>query len=419
MRIRIGITTPLILPDTGRGLLRLPYVTERNFNVDKSIRHLVWVEAKNRLMKRKTGLTVEETGKGDFAIRGELSDACLWGPNSLIEATRVNAVDRAWSKDLTSGDGHIVLQTIEEREAAVPDRVVLVVDGSAGMAPYASEIAEALRSAPQGLPLSVIIAGDSPGKPGDQPAKGSKEDYERSASRIEAFRYRGGRDNVPALAEAWDRAAQGSKGMVVWVHAGVPVVMENPDQLRQRWDRRPDGPALYDVQVSPGPNRVLSRLDRVPNVKAVPRLGTLNEDLTGFFSLLRPGATILEARRERLAPDQAPDTKGMKKTSDHLVRLWAGGEISGLVAKGKPDAIEEAVRLASTYHLVTPVSGAVVLETAKDFEREGLTPADTAQAADKMTVPTVPEPETWMLMGILAAAFLWAVRQRRTAWATR
>jgi hypothetical protein len=417
MRIRIGITTPLILPDTGRGLLRLPYVTERNFNVDKSIRHLVWVEAKNRLMTRKTGLTVEETGKGDFAVRGELSDADLWGPNSLLEATRVNAVDRAWSNDLAGGYGHIVLQTIEEREAAVPDRVVLVVDGSAGMARYAAEIAEALRSTPKGLHLSVVIAGDASKGPRDQPVEGTIEDYGRSASRIEGFRYRGGSDNVPALARAWDTAAQGSKGMVVWVHAGVPVVMENPDQLRQRWDRRPEGPELYDLQVSPGPNRVLSDLDRVSKVKTVARMGTLKEDLTGFLSRLRPGATIIESRRERLGPDQAPDTKEMKKASDHLVRLWAGGEISRLSATGKHDAIVEAVRLASTYHLVTPVSGAVVLETAKDFEREGLTPANTAQAADKMTVPTVPEPETWMLMGILAGAFLWAVRQRRTAWA--
>lgn len=419
MRIRIGMTTPLILPDAGRAVLRLPYMTERNFTIDDSLRHLVWVEAKNRLATRKTGLTVEETGKGAFAVRGELSDQGLWGPNSVIEATREKGVDRAWSNDLATGDGHIVVQTIEEQEATAPDRVVLVVDGSAGMAPYKAEIAEVLRTAPKGLPLSVMLAGDSPGKTGDQPAQGALEDCGGPASRIEGFRYRGGRDNVPALAHAWDTAAQGSKGLVVWVHAGVPVVMENPDQLRQRWDRRPDGPELYDLQVSPGPNRVLSDLDRVPNVKAVARMGTLKEDLTRFLSRLQPGATIIEARRERLRPDQAPDTKEMKRTSDHLVRLWAGGEISELVAKGKHGAIEEAVRLVSTYHLVTPVSGAVVLETAKDFEREGLTPADTAQAAEKMTVPTVPEPETWMLMGILALALLWAIRQRRAAWATR
>lgn len=417
MRVRIGITIPLILPDTGRASLRLPYVTERNFNVDTSIRHLVWIEATNRLTTQKKGLTVEEAAGGVFAVRGELTTAALWGPSSVIEAARAEEHTQAWSKDLVSGDGNIILQTINEREATAPDRVILVVDGSAGMARYASEIAEALRSAPKGLPLSVVIAGDTPDKAEHQPSEAGKEDYGRLAAQVETFRYRGGRDNVSALARSWDGAAQGSKGMVVWIHAGVPVVMENPDVLRQRWDRRPDGPELYDVPVSAGPNLVLSDLDRVPRVKAVPRLGTLKEDLAKFLSSLRPGGEVIEARQERLGPDKAPNAEEMKKTSDHLVRLWAAGEISRLIASSKPAEVEEAVRLASAYHLVTPVSGAVVLETAKDFEREGLTPAKTAQAADKMTVPTVPEPETWMLMGILALACLWAVKRRRAAWA--
>jgi len=418
MRIRIGITTPLIIPDTKRALLRLPFVTERNFHVDDSVRHLVWIEAKSRLATQKKGLAVEEAAGGVFAVRGELSDRDLWGPNSVIEAARATEATRAWADDPTSRDGHIVLQTIEETHPTPPDTVVLVVDGSAGMASYAAEIAEALASLPEGVRLSVVIAADGPEELGDSATVGSRDAYDRLVELLNAFGYRGGRDNVPALARAWDIAARSPNGIVAWVHDSVPVVMENPDILRQRWDRRPGGPMLYDVQVKPGPNRVLSDLDRAANVRAIARLGTLKEDLARFFSNLRPGAPIIEARRERLGPDHALETKEIKKTSDHLARLWALGEISRLAAPGKPDAVQEAVRLASTYHLVTPVSGAVVLETLKDFKEEGLTPAGSAEEADKVKVPTVPEPETWMLMGILAAAFLWAVRRRRLAWAT-
>lgn len=418
MRVRIGITIPLILPDTGRALLRLPYVAERNFNIDDSIKHLVWIEGKNELTTRKKGLTAEGAPGGAFAVRGEISTPGLWGPDSVVQSTRSKERTQAWSDDLTTGDGHIVLQTIEVKHPKEPDRIVLVVDGSAGMARYASEIAEALKALPKGLPLSVVIAGDGPEESGDSSTTASKQDSRRLAARVEGFGYRGGRDNVPALARAWDIAARSSRGIIVWIHDCIPVVMENPDILRQRWDRRPQGPVLYDVQTGPGPNLVLSALDRVLNVKTVPRLGSLKKDLTKFLSSLRPGGEVIEARQERLGPDQAPGTKGMKKTSDHLVRLWARSEIAKLTAAGKPENVEEAVRLASTYHLVTPVSGAVVLETAKDFKREGLTPASTAQATDKMNVPTVPEPETWMLMGVLVVVSLWAVWRRRSAWAT-
>ena len=48
--------------------------------------------------------------------------------------------------------------------------------------------------------------------------------------------------------------------------------------------------------------------------------------------------------------------------------------------------------LAQRHQLVTSVSGAVVLETAKQFKDAGLKPVDIG------TVPVIPEPETWLLM---------------------
>ena len=68
-----------------------------------------------------------------------------------------------------------------------------------------------------------------------------------------------------------------------------------------------------------------------------------------------------------------------------------------------------AVALASRYRLVTPVSGAVVLETQQQYDESRLTPVSSA------TVPTVPEPHEWALMLIACAALLWMVwRHRRT-----
>jgi len=58
------------------------------------------------------------------------------------------------------------------------------------------------------------------------------------------------------------------------------------------------------------------------------------------------------------------------------------------------------MQLAERYQLVTPLSGAVVLETKAQYDRAGLKPAEPA------SVPVVPEPQTWMLMLLALVMFV-------------
>jgi len=60
---------------------------------------------------------------------------------------------------------------------------------------------------------------------------------------------------------------------------------------------------------------------------------------------------------------------------------------------------------AAKYQLVTPVSGAVVLERKEQYARFGL-----AQV-DETTTPSIPEPSTGMLL-IVAATMAWRRRRR-------
>jgi hypothetical protein len=57
---------------------------------------------------------------------------------------------------------------------------------------------------------------------------------------------------------------------------------------------------------------------------------------------------------------------------------------------------------------VTPVSGAVVLETKAQYAEAGLAPTDGSEGPN---VPTVPEPGTWALILSLALALLIARRR--------
>jgi hypothetical protein len=100
-----------------------------------------------------------------------------------------------------------------------------------------------------------------------------------------------------------------------------------------------------------------------------------------------------------------------RRTSDHLVRLWAAQEVERLLAVGKPEARAEAVKLAAHHQIVTAVTGAVVLETQAQYDAAGLTPVDPA------SVPTIPEPATIILSAIvlLALALMQFLSRRRWA----
>jgi hypothetical protein len=58
------------------------------------------------------------------------------------------------------------------------------------------------------------------------------------------------------------------------------------------------------------------------------------------------------------------------------------------------------------YHLVTPVTGAVVLENQRQYDESNLTPVDGE------SVPTIPEPSSWLLMLLGTGMLLWAARRR-------
>ena len=64
--------------------------------------------------------------------------------------------------------------------------------------------------------------------------------------------------------------------------------------------------------------------------------------------------------------------------------------------------------LAARYQMVTPFSGAVVLETQQQYDEHGLTPAD-GDATPK--IPNVPEPSSGLLVILTIAAAM--MRRRR------
>ena len=127
-----------------------------------------------------------------------------------------------------------------------------------------------------------------------------------------------------------------------------------------------------------------------------PRVGDIGEDLTRLFGTWSGRVRSFEFERECIAPGLSAGNLAGKDCSLDLARLWALSEVEHLRATRQ---MEVAVQTAARHQLVTPVSGAVVLETQSQYQRANLQPAAPE------SVPMVPEPSVGPLLAFGALLF--------------
>jgi Vault protein inter-alpha-trypsin domain/PEP-CTERM motif len=401
MKIRVGISFPLPIEDERRASIAVPRLLARNFSIaGHADAQTLWLESDDPLAV--DGVAVERDGDGVVRFRRSGAD-----PDAIVHLSSIRATSdaRAIASDTFAGQesAAIVEQWIAPVAVVAPSRVVVAVDTSATLSPHVAALRQALAAIPNGLEAGLVLAADSPrGIAVVEPAPMSEALRDRWQDLLGETDWEGGRDNAPLVGRAWDFAAKREGAIVLWIHAAQPVVLAGAEAIRQRWDRRPEGPAIVHLQVGRGEDVTLAELFDTPKLLAIGRRGAPMDDLSRHFASWTPGATGYERRFQRHASTSAPVSAA--GTSSHLVRLWARTESDALRARGET---EQATALAVRYQLVTPVSGAVVLESARQYDDADLQPVDPD------TVPTVPEPETWAMLILAAAALLLMARQRR------
>ena len=397
MKIRIGITQPLENRGDGSLLFDLPHFVEKNFAIDGAgVEHRVWVEMEGApLPPELAGFEVERTADGAFALRGSVEDSKLRKAGVRVPYPQAPHHELTWTPDPLDPETHVIQQRFELRQSTPPEHVVVVVDGSKDMQPFLPQIADALDAMPGDWKTGVLVAADQV-LPLNDP------------SELRGLQLEGGADNVPALEEAYRRAGAGD-AVILWVHGAQPVLMERTDGLQQSWERRPGRVSLVAIQGPPGPNRILESLDGIADVRSVTRTVSLTEDLLYLGSRWAGETAEWKAVRRRLPRSDLGRHDLGQRTSSHLAKLWANDEVAKLASLGISDR-EHAVSLATSYQIVTPVSGAVVLETQAQYEQAGLKPADPAD------VPTIPEPEVWALMLVLTALLGRQMLKARRPW---
>jgi len=397
MKIRLGVTVPMAPPRQGAMHFQLPAFSERNFDLAPSLRHAVWFESGTPL-KGSPGLGAESGPRGLFAVRGEVAEPSPAQPMHSIWAPGARPAALAWSVDEKGDDGKVVVQELSEAPVTPPQRVAVVIDGSLSMQRRKRQLLEALASLPQNIEIALVFCGD------EKPSLffHNSANSLRTREYLAQLDFVGGRDNSDALAAAWDWAGMSSRGAIVWIHGPQPLASQSTGALWQRFERRASQVAFYDLALERGPNEITQQLK---GINAVPTLGSVSDDLRKLFSQWQPGTKQTVMLRERRSGSSGSSSLPQSsRTSQHLVRLWAADEVAALSAD--PARNMAAVTLATHYQLVTPVSGAVVLETREQYKDAGLEPVPPG------SVPTIPEPETWAMILVATLMLAWHRRSR-------
>jgi len=398
MKVRLGITAPLTLASASEGTVRLPCLLERNFNIREGVRHSVWAGGACEIKPGSNALTTGAAEAGHSALRGMLTNGELSSPMALLTVARDPLQLSAWTKDTRAAGEKFIRQRVAVQE---PSRVIFVMDGSRDMAPHLDTVADAIRAVAASTETLVLAASDEVVA---LSGAGSGQRGADAATALQHLKTYGGQDNVPALLQAWNLAAQKSGSVIIWVHAPQPVLQASAEALTQALERAGQGaPQLFELQTEPGPDRVLEKLDGFAVIHSVLRKGELAQDLKELVASWEASHQRWSPARTVVDSEAAAREGGAKETDLHLARLWALDEVRRLRAERKPD---EAVRLAARYQLVTPVSGAVVLENQEQYRATGLQPVDP------QTVPAIPEPGSGALIG-LGVALLWLVQRNR------
>jgi hypothetical protein len=226
------------------------------------------------------------------------------------------------------------------------------------MAQYARSLDQGLDTLRQRCRLRLLVAGRQV----------------REHGRLTDAAFQGGADNMPAL----KRALGQHPDAILWIHGPQPQIFDSAFQFER--DRLPQKIPLYGYRVTDGPNELWNELAMAAYVELIPRTGDIGYDL----------GTAFTARRWTW--ERTP-TAGRPAREPALAALWASAQPEWEIQR--------------RYGVVTPATGAVVLENDRQYEQTGLLKRSASTRA-----ASTPEPATWILLASALAVLIWRHRRR-------
>lgn len=413
MRFKIGITAPVGLDSAASGHLVLPAVIDRNFAIGTALKQAVWLDSRQPLSASVPGLERTTLGGGGTRLTGTLDVERLARARPVIRVTRDPGVPTMTASNPDTG---AAMQEIVMAPPLAAGPLLLVIDASARTRPHTDAVLTALGALPEGLPVGFAIAGQ--GVQLQPPEPWSPAAQARLAAALRAEPHLGGADNTEALARALIAAGDAPGAQVLWIHGPQPVrFARSKARLEQIAARLHRPPQLHLYALEPGPNALLVDAPWTAAADTIPATGDVAADLARALRVMTGAGPHLVVRRHLTSPGDepgepwSPTPPAAAHGSAHVVRLAALDAVNALLARPTPTARAAALEIAARHRLVTPVSGAVVLETARQYRDAGLTPGSQVP---KGVVPTVPEPHECALIVLAALMLGWLAWGRRS-----
>lgn len=375
--VKLTVIAPLAINPAGTASLELPVFEERNFVIDGPI-GLEFQSNAPIDCNAGTWKKLQETKP--FKTVGSIDAAQLSRFNGVINVDRDPNCHRVWCHDSFAGNTYIAERLLKPQTYPLPKALFVVVDGSEAMEPYRKEIMEGLSGLPDNVKVEVTYVGDETRILCSTIAKGVPQEggIQDALDILAKTRFQGGQDDEGAILRTLDEALKNT-GSVLWIHACQPMPSTASTQVKQFLQSAQNQPLLYDLQVATGPNEILSGIDASSNIVRVKHTGQLKKDLKDFFSTLtdtkihmsEPPYNPLDGKDHRAYmqppepfygnqylhyPGTAPNEPGYE-TDASLAQLRAYDQV---LKDTQANNDRMAIHIASQYHLVSPVSSAIV-----------------------------------------------------------
>lgn len=396
MKVRLGISAPL--DGVAKGTLTMPQFIERNFTISPEIRHSLWVQADRSFVNGPADASSRPDGS-QHAWQASLSE-------QDVRRVRIKLADEpkpptsVWTEDgFAEAEQRFVTRTVKTTQRPGAKSLIIVIDASAGLVGHAEQIRDAVEKAASSV-AAIVISTD----------EGFRE---IKVDEIRRSLFVGGRDAAPALMRAAELARDrgAADTPIVWLHGVQPISFPRSTGLEQLLERAAVPPRFVTVGLASGPNRLLEKLYAHSTVETLGRFDDSANDLTALLSeLARPASfTVHEYQRASAAPSDPASSRVWDQLSRYAVFENVLAEF-----KGTSRAEKVLADRAAKYQLVTPVSGAVVLETQQQYDRAGLKPGDP-NASPQIPKGAAPEPARTILLLIGAGAMVFRRRRRHSA----
>lgn len=400
IKFKIGVTAPLQIDSFDEASLMMPAIVDRNFSFTAQFKHFLWIESKQPMQLNVSDVTSEHVGTNLHRLVGKITDAELSGIRKLFKVSRDGSVTR---RVASFGEDKAILQEIVDFKSDFNGALLIVVDGSKSVGSHREVLISLFDHIPEGKKVGLIVASEE--LTSIKVDVWSKHQKKLLVEQLRKYKFVGGRDNAPSLVAALKALEVHEDSELLWIHAPQPMLFETTNaQLTQVLDRLTRLPKISLYSLKPGPNKLLTIPYFELNSRTIPNLGNEKVELSRYIRNLYSNESEYKTQRSLIEK-----TDEEMNGSPHIRRLWVRDTVFELI---KNNGKDEALELAATNQLVTPVSSAVVLENQQQYKDNDLNPVE------KNSVPTIPEPRQWILAFITLVFLLWFIRRNKLNFAS-